>query len=88
MKYIRLLFYFCVSALIVCLEPAPWFATDFFVMANGNSSGNGSLASPWDLRTAFNASSTVKPGDIIYLRCPVGSGQKRCFIPGATGAHQ
>lgn len=43
-------------------------ATEFYVAPSGNSSSNGSINSPWDLQTALNQPSSVKPGDTIWLR--------------------
>lgn len=40
----------------------------FYVAPNGSPSGNGSLASPWDLKTALANPAAVRPGDTIYLR--------------------
>ena len=43
-------------------------AGEFFVSSDGSSSGDGSLGNPWDLPTAFQHPSAVKPGDTIWLR--------------------
>lgn len=43
-------------------------AADFYVSPTGSSGNNGSLNSPWDLQTALNHPSAVKPGDTIWLR--------------------
>jgi len=43
-------------------------ATDYHVATNGNSSGNGSLSSPWDLQTALNQPASVHPGDTIWVQ--------------------
>ncbi|MEZ5428757.1 MAG: hypothetical protein R2747_21110 [Pyrinomonadaceae bacterium] len=40
----------------------------FYVAPNGSPTGNGSINSPWDLKTAFNHPAAVQPGDVIYLR--------------------
>jgi Concanavalin A-like lectin/glucanases superfamily/Chitobiase/beta-hexosaminidase C-terminal domain/Viral BACON domain len=39
-----------------------------YVASNGSPSGDGSVARPWDIQTAFNHPSSVKPGDTIWLR--------------------
>jgi hypothetical protein len=39
-----------------------------YVASNGSSSGDGSVTRPWDIQTAFNHPSSVKPGDTIWLR--------------------
>src|SRR6188768_3996124 len=43
-------------------------ATEFYVAPTGQSSGDGSISSPWDLQTALNHPSSVRPGDTIWLR--------------------
>ena len=43
-------------------------ANEFFVSPTGTASGNGSMTSPWDLKTALNHPAAIQPGDIIYLR--------------------
>jgi hypothetical protein len=43
-------------------------ASTFFVSPTGAASGTGSMASPWDLKTALNHPAAVQPGDTIYLR--------------------
>ena len=40
----------------------------WFAAPNGSSSGDGSIGKPWDLGTALRKSSTIRPGDILYLR--------------------
>lgn len=41
---------------------------EFYVSVNGSSAGDGSISNPWDLQTALNHPSIVKPGDTIWLR--------------------
>src|SRR6185437_13191036 len=45
----------------------PAYATDYYAAPTGTSSGSGTQASPWDLQTALNQPSSVKPGDTIWL---------------------
>jgi hypothetical protein len=40
----------------------------FYVTSNGSSSGNGTMDRPWNLQTAMNHPSAVKPGDTIWVR--------------------
>jgi hypothetical protein len=40
----------------------------WYVSTSGSASGNGSMSSPWDLQTALNQPSSVKPGDTIWVR--------------------
>ncbi|MEP7355381.1 MAG: hypothetical protein ABI824_19290, partial [Acidobacteriota bacterium] len=42
--------------------------TQFFVAADGSAEGDGSLARPWDFRTALLQPPAVKPGDVINVR--------------------
>lgn len=49
--------------------PAPGgTGSDWYAAPNGSSSGDGSMARPWDLATALNGPAAVKPGDTIWLR--------------------
>lgn len=43
-------------------------ASQYFVSPAGSAAGTGSMASPWDLKTALSQPAAVKPGDTIYLR--------------------
>jgi hypothetical protein len=47
---------------------APVYAADFYVSPSGGTSGTGSKNAPWDLQTALNKPSVVRPGDTIWLR--------------------
>lgn len=40
----------------------------WYVSPTGSVSGNGSITSPWDLQTALNHPSSVRPGDTVWLR--------------------
>lgn len=40
----------------------------WYVSPAGSPTGNGGLADPWDIVTALNGPSAVKPGDTIWLR--------------------
>jgi hypothetical protein len=48
--------------------PASAQGNVFYVAPDGRSGNNGSQGSPWDLQTALNQPSAVKPGAFIYLR--------------------
>lgn len=43
-------------------------AAEFFVSPTGLPTNTGSSSSPWDLQTALNHPTSVKPGDTIWLR--------------------
>src|SRR5262245_48006110 len=43
-------------------------AASFYASPTGFAAGNGSITSPWDLKTALNQSSIIRPGDTLYLR--------------------
>ena len=49
-------------------------ATTYYAAPNGSSSGDGSISRPWDLRTALNQPSSLRPGDTILLRGGTYSG--------------
>ncbi len=49
-------------------------ASNFYVSPTGSASGNGTIASPWNIYTGLGTS-TVKPGDTVWLRGGIyGSG--------------
>jgi hypothetical protein len=48
--------------------PALSLAADFYVSPNGSSGNNGSINSPWDIRTACAPASAVHPGDTVWIR--------------------
>lgn len=48
--------------------PAKSFAAEYFASPTGTSTGDGTIQKPWDLATALNKTTVVKPGDIIWLR--------------------
>jgi len=43
-------------------------AADFYMAPTGSASGDGSIARPWDLLTAFGQPASVHPGDTIWAR--------------------
>jgi hypothetical protein len=43
-------------------------AANWYAAPNGSPSGNGSINSPWDIKTALASGNGVQPGDTIYLR--------------------
>jgi hypothetical protein len=56
------------AALGAALLSLPLLASDWYVAPNGAHAGDGSVGSPWDLTTALDQPSAVKPGDTIWLR--------------------
>jgi hypothetical protein len=60
-------------------------ASGFYVAPNGSSTGNGSVSNPWDLQTAL-LSTTVRPGDTIWLRGGVYTGGVRSRLTGTASA--
>ena len=58
----------------------------FHVALTGSASGDGSLASPWDLKTALLQPSAVKAGDTIYVHGGVYGGGWVGKLSGADGA--
>lgn len=57
----------CLSAL-AAVTTMSLQATEFYVAPTGQASATGSMSNPWDLQTALNQPSSVKPGDTIWLR--------------------
>ena len=55
-------------ALATILFPAFLAGADFYASPTGSHGGDGSMANPWDLATALDQPSAVKPGDTIWLR--------------------
>ena len=64
MKFLRISF-----AALVCffLLTSSAKAADHYVAPNGTQTGDGTLATPWDLQTALNQPASVQPGDTIWL---------------------
>jgi hypothetical protein len=56
-------------------------SSGFYVTTTGTPSGNGSVASPWDLPTALR-SPTVKPGDTIWIH---GGTYRGAFVSKLVG---
>lgn len=56
----------------------------FYVSANGSSSGNGTYARPWDLQTALNQPTAVKPGSVILMLQGVYKGQYTVRLRGTS----
>jgi len=69
--------------LLVCVlaVAAPLFAADFYVAPDGHRDGTGTKNAPWDLQTALNQPSVVRPGDTIWLR----AGDYRPLDSASTG---
>jgi hypothetical protein len=63
------------------------FAINFFVSPNGSSSGKGTVTSPWDLQTALNHPLAVQPGDTIWLRGGLYSGNFTSNLNGAVNQY-
>ncbi|MDG5799812.1 T9SS type A sorting domain-containing protein [Marinilabiliaceae bacterium ANBcel2] len=58
-------------------------ADSFYVMVNGSSKGEGSYSSPWDLQTALNHPSSLKPGDTVWI---AGGTYRGTFISRIRGS--
>jgi len=75
---------------LLCLLSPCVLAREFYVSPHGLPQGNGKLKSPWDLQTALNKASVVKPGDTIWLRGGVYNGAAsngfNCNLAGASSA--
>ena len=64
---------------------APAQGAEFFVSPTGTPQRDGSKQWPWDLQTALNQSTSIIPGDIIYLRGGVYNGQYSSKLSGSPG---
>lgn len=61
-------------------------ASEWHVSPSGSASGDGSAAKPWDIKTALDHPSAVKPGDTIWLHGGVyGTGGSTSFSADLTG---
>jgi hypothetical protein len=58
----------------------------FFVTTKGTSKGDGSSGKPWDLQTALNQPSSVKPGATIWVRGGTYSGAFTSLLKGSSSA--
>lgn len=55
--------------------------SSWYVATTGSPSGDGSKGNPWDIVTALNGPSAVKPGDTIWIRAgKYGGGQSNSVI--------
>jgi hypothetical protein len=61
-------------------------ALEFFASPSGSSSGDGSIARPWDLVTALKQPAALKPGDTLWLRGGVYRGAYVSYLTGSSGA--
>jgi hypothetical protein len=60
-------------------------ATEWYVTPAGIPGGNGSKNAPFDLATALAATTTIQPGDTVWLRAGVYQGTFFCFLQGQAG---
>jgi hypothetical protein len=58
---------------------------DFYVSPAGSESGDGSSPQPWDLATALEGPSRIMPGDTVWLRGGIYSGNFTSRIHGSPG---
>jgi PKD repeat protein len=72
----------CALALLAAVASG----ADFYVSANGSSSGSGSVSSPWDLQTALNQPAAVHAGDKIWLRGGTYRGSYTSRLTGTAAA--
>ena len=56
------------AAALLLSIPSVSLATDFYVSPSGSSGNNGSIGSPWDIRTACTPGAPVQPGDTVWIR--------------------
>jgi hypothetical protein len=66
----------------------PAHAADWYVAADAQDKGAGTLESPWRLRTALEggrSESRVRPGDTIWVRGGTYRGTFDCYLAGESG---
>lgn len=80
----RAIFAVVLLSLIGAAGPAE--ALEFFASPSGSSSGDGSVAHPWDLVTALKQPAALKSGDTLWLRGGVYKGEFVSYLNGASGA--
>jgi hypothetical protein len=68
------------------VKPEIVTGSEYYVDPRGSSSGNGSLANPWDLQTALAHPPVVQPGDTIWLRGGTYNGLYNSKLTGAESA--
>ena len=56
------------KAAVALLVAGAAYASTYYASPTGSPAGTGSFDSPWDLQTALNKTSTVRPGDNLWLR--------------------
>jgi hypothetical protein len=61
-------------------------AADYYAAPNGSSGGSGSIASPWDLKSALSGSKGIKPGDTLWLRGGKYAGAFTSNLQGSSSA--
>jgi len=67
-------------------QPQPTPKAGFFAAPTGSSSGDGTMAHPWDLNTALaGGSGKVQAGDTVWMRAGTYTGDFRTAIAGAQG---
>jgi len=73
------------GALGAALLCVPLYAKQFYVAPDGSHSGDGSITNPWDLATALEGPSSIKPGDTIWLRGGTYTGHFTSKLRGSKG---
>lgn len=61
----RRLIFFCMAASAFALNAA---AQDWFVSPDGQASGAGSEAAPWDIASALGGGKKISPGDTVWIK--------------------
>lgn len=70
---------------LLAIGAVPTRAADFYVAPAGQSVNTGSYDSPWDLQTALNHPTQVRPGDTIWLRGGSYGGTWRIYRSSLAG---
>jgi len=83
---------FCRVLLLVGVLAVETLAAEYHVTPGGSASGDGSAERPWDLQTALSGgpsqgdSTTVRPGDVIWIHGGTYRGGFKCQVAGNATA--
>ena len=72
--------------LAILILPSILSAKTWYVSSTATGGGNGSFANPWQLQTALNQPASVLPGDTIYVRGGIYSGNFTANLNGTVSS--
>ena len=74
-----------IFSILFAIKLSCGFASAFYASPSGSASGTGSISNPWDIQTAFNQPLNLLPGDTLYLRGGIYSGNFTSNLNGVAG---